>query len=198
MCDAVSAGLAISALAAGASVAQQDAAASAQTKSNNQQRENAIKARNENLSQIELQKQQATTQAGQKTFENNLQAQKAEATTKVSAGENGISGLSVDYLLGEIDANRGRYNTSVEANLKDNVVGFDLQRNNVQTGAVNSVSQLKTPQAPDYIGAALRIGNGYANYTHQNEMKEKAIASITGGINRSRGYKTDANGEVIQ
>lgn len=165
MCEPTTIALVIAGVGTAASLAQQDAAASAQTKSNNQQRENAIKARNENLSQIELQKQQATTQAGQKVFENNLQAQKALATTTVAAGERGVSGLSVDSLLSEIEANQGRYNTSVEANLRDNVVGFDLQRDNVQTGAVNSVSQLRTAQAPDYLGAALKIGGAYSNFS---------------------------------
>jgi hypothetical protein len=164
MCEPTTIGLVIAAASAAAGVAVQEKNVSAQNKSNAQQRENAIEARNKNLSQLELAKQQATTQAGQKTFENNLAAQKAQATTTVAAGEHGVSGLSVDSLLSEIDGNRGRYNTSVEANLKDNVVGFDLQRENVQTGAVNSVSQLKTPAAPDYIGAGLKIGGAYMDY----------------------------------
>ena len=97
MCEPTSAisGLVIAAASAAAQVAAQEKNASYQNKVNNQQRENAIKARNENLSQIEVAKQQATTQAGQKVFENDLAAQKAEATTKVSAGENGVSGLSL-------------------------------------------------------------------------------------------------------
>jgi hypothetical protein len=175
MCEPTTIALAIAAVGTGASLAQQEAAADSQTKSNNQQRENAIKARNENLAQIEVQKQQATTQAGQKTFENNLQAQKALATTTVAAGERGVSGLSVDSLLSEIDGNRGRYNTSVEANLKDNVTGFDLQRENVSTGANNAVSQLKTPQAPDYLGAALKIGGAYMNYDKAQKDATKTV-----------------------
>ena len=166
MCEPTSAisGLVIAAASAAAQVAAQEKNASYQNKVNNQQRENAIKARNENLSQIEVAKQQATTQAGQKVFENDLAAQKAEATTKVSAGENGVSGLSLDALLAEIDASSARYDDSVKSNLTDKVVSFDLQRDNVQTGAVNSVSQLRSPQAPDYLGAALKIGGAYSNY----------------------------------
>jgi hypothetical protein len=164
MCGPAVVGLAIAAASAAASVAQQGKNVSYQNKVNDQQRENSIEARNQNLSQIEVAKQQATTQAGQKVFENDLAAQKALSTARVSAGENGVSGLSVDSLLAEIDATRERYNDSVKSNLTDKVVGFDLQRENVQTGAVNSVSSLKIPQAPDYLGAALKIGGAYMNY----------------------------------
>lgn len=164
MCEPTTIGLVITAASAAAGVAVQEKNVSYQNKVNNQQRDNAIKARNENLAQVEVAKQQATTQAGQKVFENDLAAQKAEATTKVSAGENGVSGLSLDALLAEIDASSARYDDSVKPNLTDKVVGFDLQRDNVQTGAVNSVSQLRTPQAPDYLGAALKIGGAYSNY----------------------------------
>jgi hypothetical protein len=164
MCEPATIGLVIAAVGAGLSVAQQEKNVSYQNKVNDQQRENSIEARNQNLSQIEVAKQQATTQAGQKVFENDLAAQKALSTSRVSAGENGVSGLSVDSLLAEIDATRERYNDSVKSNLTDKVVGFDLQRENVQTGAVNSVSQLKTPAAPDYLGAALKIGSAYNKY----------------------------------
>jgi hypothetical protein len=174
MCEPTSIALAIAAVGTAASLATQDANVSAQNKTNEKLRENALKARNENLSQIELQKQQATTQAGQKTFENNQQAQRALATTTVAAGERGVSGLSVDSLMAEIDGNRGRYNTSVEANLKDNVVGFNLQRDNVQTGATNTVSSLKTPQAADYLGSALRIGGAYMDYDKAQKDATKA------------------------
>ena len=71
---------------------------------------------------------------------------------------------SLDALLAEIDASSARYDDSVKSNLTDKVVSFDLQRDNVQTGAVNSVSQLRSPQAPDYLGAALKIGGAYSNY----------------------------------
>nr|WP_217345073.1 hypothetical protein [Noviherbaspirillum sp. L7-7A]MBV0879292.1 hypothetical protein [Noviherbaspirillum sp. L7-7A] len=164
MCEPASITLAITAASAAAGVAQQSAQASAQNKYNAKQRENSIIARNQNLSQIEVQKQQVSQQAGEKTFQNDLAAQKALSTAKVSAGENGVSGLSVDSLLGEIEASQMRYNTSVGANLTDNVNALNMQRENVQTSAVNQVSQLKTPQAPDYLGAALKIGGAYSTY----------------------------------
>nr|WP_217345179.1 hypothetical protein [Noviherbaspirillum sp. L7-7A]MBV0879408.1 hypothetical protein [Noviherbaspirillum sp. L7-7A] len=153
----------LSAIGTGAGLYGQQQAAHAQEKSNAAQRQNAITARNQNLTQIEQQKQQLTEQAGQKVFENNLQARKALSTSRVSAGENGVSGLSVDALLGEIEASQSRYNTSVGANLTDNVTALNMQRENVQTSAVNQVSSLKTPQMPDYLGASLRIGSTLAN-----------------------------------
>lgn len=155
------------ALAIGSTAAtlyQQDQAAKAHEDYNKDQRENTIKAMNENMSQIELAKQQATEQAGQKQFENNLQAQKAMSTARVSAGEAGVSGLSVDALLSEIDGTRSRYNDSVSANLTDTVDEMNNQRTSAARNARSAVNQLKTPQAPDYIGAALRIGGAAVDY----------------------------------
>jgi hypothetical protein len=79
--------LAITAASAANSIVQQSKAAAAQDEFNQKQREASIKAMNDNMSQIELAKQQATEQAGQKTFENDIAARKAMATAKVSAGE---------------------------------------------------------------------------------------------------------------
>jgi uncharacterized protein HemX len=169
MCEPTTIALAIAAVGTGASLIQQEENASAQNKFNDKQWENSVKARNENLTQIELQKQQAAQQAGQKQFENNQAAQKAQATTLVSAGENGITGQSVDSLLAELDGSRGRYNDSVSRNLTENINAMDTQRLNVQTSAVNQVSQLKTPQAPDYIGAALKIGSAAYDYSQKKK-----------------------------
>lgn len=164
MCEPATITLAITAASAAAGVIQQTQAASSQNRYNAKQRENSIMARNQNLTQIELQKQQVAQQAGEKTFQNDLAAQKALSTAKVSAGENGVSGLSVDSLLSEMDGSRLRYNDSVASNLANSMDSMNMQRDNVQTSAVNQVSQLKTPQAPDYLGAALKIGGAYNKY----------------------------------
>lgn len=153
----------LSAIGTGAGLYGQQQAAHAQEKSNAVQRQNAITARNQNLTQIELQKQQVTQQAGEKVYENNLQARKALSTARVSAGESGVSGLSVDSLLAEIESSQSRYNTSVTGNLSNSISGFDLQRENAQASASNQVASLKTPQMPDYLGASLRIGSTLAN-----------------------------------
>lgn len=157
-------------------LAQQDQAVSAQNQFNDQQRQNTIHAMNENLSQIELAKQQATTQAGQKQFENTIAMQKAQSTARTTAGENGVAGLSVDALLSEIEASGLRYNDSVSANLKDSIDNLNTQRTSASRNAASQVNQLKAPQAPDYIGAALRIGgevNDFRKAQQQSQQGKK-------------------------
>jgi hypothetical protein len=53
----------------------------------------------------------------------------------VSAGENGVGGLSVDALLAELDGTRGAYNTSVQGNLEDTINGLNAQRTSIENGA---------------------------------------------------------------
>lgn len=165
-------GLAITAASTLASLEQQRQAANAQDEYNQRQRQNTIKAMNDNMAQIELAKQQASEQAGQKIFENDLQARKAQATAKVSAGESGIGGLSVDALLAELDGSRSRYDQSVKSNLDDTVTNLNSQRTNINNSAISAVNQLRTPAAPDYIGAALRIGSSVANYNSLNKASK--------------------------
>lgn len=165
--------LAITAASAANSIVQQSKAAAAQDEFNQKQREASIKAMNDNMSQIELAKQQATEQAGQKTFENDIAARKAMATAKVSAGESGVAGLSVDALLAELDGSRARYNQSVQANLDDTINNLNSQRTNINNSAASQVNYLRTPQAPDYIGAGLRIGSAYANYESETAKAQE-------------------------
>jgi DNA-binding transcriptional regulator YiaG len=141
----------------------------ATNQSNERQRDSAIVGMNDNLSQIEVAKAQESTQAGQKLFANNLEAQKAMSTAQVQAGEQGIGGFSVNALLAEMDGNRSRYNDSVTANLTDKVGALNTQRLSVRNGAASQVNALKEAAPVDYLGAALKIGG--ATYQHYNPKK---------------------------
>ena len=79
-----------------ATVAAQAQAARAQTAANQRQYENTMRARAANLNQTNLMQQQEREAGSQKLEENNMAARAARSTATVAAGENGISGLSVD------------------------------------------------------------------------------------------------------
>lgn len=162
MCELVTAALAIASTTA--TLYQQEQNVKTQEKYNDRQYENTVEALNENLAQTGVAQQQAGKQAADKQYENNLAAQKAKATAKVSAGEAGVAGLSVDALLSEMDASRLRYNDSITANLVDTNMELNNQRTNAAVGARSQINSLKTPQAPDYVGAALKIGGAYTDY----------------------------------
>jgi hypothetical protein len=150
-----------SAAAAGAGVMQQQQAANSTNASNQTQYANALLARAQNANQVNLGRQQAGDQAGQKQQENNLAQREAQATQVARAGP---SGLSVDALLADLGRKGATYNQSVNANLDKTNMAFDNQLENVNNQASTTINSLKTPAPVDYLGAALKIGEGYQTY----------------------------------
>lgn len=138
----------------------------AQNAYNEQQAKNAMEAYRENLAQTNLQQSQEHAAASQKINENNRAAEAAKAKALVSTDESGISGLSVDALLADLSGEQARYNESVNQNYQNASMAIDNQRKNARINASSQINQLKTPQSPDYLGAALRIGQ--ATYDYKN------------------------------
>jgi hypothetical protein len=151
-----------------ASVSAQQQAASAQTAANQRQYDNTMKARAANLNQTNLMQQQEREAGSQQLEQNNMAARAAKSTATVSAGESGISGLSVDALLSDLGTKQNRFNSSVVTNYDNSSMAIANQRENVDINAASQINSLKTPAMPDYFGAALRIGNAaYRGYQGQ-------------------------------
>jgi hypothetical protein len=148
-----------------ATVAAQAQAARAQTAANQRQYENTMRARAANLNQTNLMQQQEREAGSQKLEENNMAARAARSTATVAAGENGISGLSVDALMADLGTKQNRFNSSVVTNYDNASMAIANQRENIDINAASQINSLKTPAMPDYFGAALRIGNAaYQGY----------------------------------
>lgn len=150
---------------------QQKQAANAQDDANKRQYDATMQAYANNVNQTNLMQSQEHDAAVAKMTENNMAAQKAMSTAAVSAGESGVSGLSVDALLSDLAGQRDRYNDSVEHNYQNASMAIANQRQNVHANAASQINQLRTPQQPDYIGAGLRIGQAVYGY---NNPKIKA------------------------
>lgn len=147
-----------------ASVVAQGEAANAQASSNQRQYDNTMRAYRENINQTNLAQQQEREAALMKVEDNNMKARSAQSTATVAAGEAGIAGLSVDALLGDLAGKSQRYNTSVQTNFDRSESAIMNQRENVYSGAASQINGLQTPQAPDYLGAALKIGTTAYDY----------------------------------
>lgn len=151
-----------------ASVSAQSQAANAQARTNQRQYENTMKARAANLNQTNMMQQQEREGSMQKVEQNNMAARAAQATATTTAGENGVSGLSVDALMSDLGTKQNRFNSSVVTNYDGATMAIANQRENVDINAASQINALKTPAMPDYFGAALRIGNAaYRGYTGQ-------------------------------
>lgn len=146
------------------SVQSQQQQVKVQEETNQKQYDASMKAMAANVNQTNLEHMQQREGGIQKLEENNLNARSADATAQVAAGENGVSGLSVDALLSDLSGKSGRYTSSVVTNYDNAEMALNNQRENIGIQAANSINGLKTPMAPDYAGAALRIGQSYYDY----------------------------------
>lgn len=166
MCELTTAMMALSIASSTAGLVAQSQAASAQSSANQRQYQAAMQARAANLNQTNLEASQERAGSMQKLEENNLKAREAVSTARVAAGESGISGLSVNALLSDLGTKQNRYNSSVATNYDSAMGAIENQRQNIQTSAASQINSLKTPAAPDYLGAALRIGTAVYDYNN--------------------------------
>jgi len=164
MCEPTTAMLVLTAASTAMSVNAQQEQASAQEAANQRQYQNSMKAMAANVNQTNAEHMQQREAAIQKLDENNMNARAARSTAQVSAGENGISGMSVDALLSDLGNRQQRFNSSVTTNYQNAEMAINNQRENIGIDAASQINSLKTPSMPDYAGAALRIGTAAYDY----------------------------------
>lgn len=166
------ASLAITAASAAATVYSQQQQAEAQRAVNDRQSKNIYAANAANQNQVNIQEQQSREQAIQKKTENDMRARQAISTAQTGAGESGIGGLSVGYLLADLAGKRDRFNDSVDTNYNYAYQNSENQRANVSYDATSAINGLRTPALPDYIGSGLRIAQAGIDYkTSMNKIK---------------------------
>ncbi|MCK0197063.1 hypothetical protein MWN34_09075 [Ancylobacter sp. 6x-1] len=86
--------------------------------------------------------------------QSNLEALKARSTTATGAGEAGVSGLSVDALIGDIFAQQGRKTEAITSNYAMTSDSIRAQMDEVQaqaTSRINSVQRAASPNPLAYI-----------------------------------------------
>lgn len=164
MCGIAEATLALSIASAAATAAAQDQAASAQAAANKQTYDSQMQAYNANIANANLAKQQEASATSAKIIENNAAARRDQSKALVSAGEAGVSGLSVGALLAELGGEAGRANTNAMANYEQRDRAIEMDRMNAWAGTTSNISALKSPQGADYIGAGLKIASAAYDY----------------------------------
>ena len=170
MCDPVSMAV-LTVASTVASVSAQQQAADAQAETNQRQYENTMRAYRENVNQTNLMQQQEREGSLQRVEDNNMKARAAQSTAAVASGESGVSGLSVDALMGDISFDQNRFNSSVQTNFDRAQGAISNQRENVYANAASAINGLQTPVAPDYLGAGLKIAKAGYDYKQQTKVK---------------------------
>jgi hypothetical protein len=176
MCGVAEATLAIAAISAATTVDAQNKSAAAQTEANQRTYDSQMTAYNFNMSNANAQKNIEASDAAARKFDTTIRNQYDIAKAKTASGESGISGLSVEALLADLSSAGGRANVNTEVNYlrRDNALEADKQ--NMWAGAANSINQLKTPSAPDYIGASLKIAEAGTSYYGKTKEGKTALS----------------------
>ena len=108
------------------------------------------------VSSMRVQQGQEEVAAAQRVNESARKAREARATARVSAGEAGVAGLSVDALINDLTREEANYNFATQQQLQMNDVGRSMQLDNAGLSFTNNMLRINRPiEKPDYLGAAI-------------------------------------------
>ena len=108
------------------------------------------------VSSMRVQQGQEQVAAAQRINESAKKAREARATARVSAGESGVAGLSVDALINDLTREEAEYSFATQQQLQMNDVGRSMQLQNAGLGFTNNMLRINRPiEQPNYLGAAL-------------------------------------------
>ena len=108
------------------------------------------------VSSMRVQQGQEEVAAAQRVNASARKAREARATARVSAGEAGVAGLSVDALINDLTREEAEYNFATQQQLQMNDVGRSMQLENAGLGFTNNMLRINRPiEKPDYLGAAI-------------------------------------------
>jgi len=154
MCDPVSIGLGI--LQAGSTIQGQRQQAQAQEQA---QRNATIAEQQRHLTEMSasrLKERQEKVAAAQRIQQSTTKAREARATARVSAGESGVAGLSVNALINDMTRKEAEFSFSVQQQMQfaniNRQLGFEDGANRSR---MNLLSINKPIAQPNYLGAAL-------------------------------------------
>lgn len=128
-----------------------------------QNRRNAIAAANDRYASLNNQALQERAAASQDLFEKQLEAMRTRATAEAGAAEAGVTGLSVDALMGDLLAQQGRQRQAIETNYENRRAaladeGSATYHNTVSR--INSARRAASPSPIPYllqgVGSALK------------------------------------------
>ena len=106
------------------------------------------------VSSLRTQQGQEQVAAAQKLQANKTRAREARATARVSAGEAGVAGLSVDALMNDLTRKEAMYNNSVNTQAQMLDVRRELSLRDAGLGFTNNMLRINRPiEEVNYAGA---------------------------------------------
>tara|TARA_B110000858_G_scaffold159012_1_gene182446 strand:- start:593 stop:1228 length:636 start_codon:yes stop_codon:yes gene_type:complete len=108
------------------------------------------------VSSLRTQQGQEQVAMAQKLQSNKTRAMEARATARVSAGEAGVAGLSVNALMSDLTRKEAMYNNSVNTQAEMLDVRRDLSLRDAGLGFTNNMLRINRPiEEVNYAGALL-------------------------------------------
>jgi hypothetical protein len=158
MCDPATAIAATSlALGAGSAIAS----AKAQDKLAKTNAADAIRARNEDFRALGLQEQQTQDATQASIMTAHRTALNADAVARLSAGEAGVAGASVQAILGDISAQESEFTTQAQRNETATITQLQQEKRGAAAGAQSRINAVQ-PSNPLAVG--LTIGAGALDF----------------------------------
>ncbi len=106
------------------------------------------------VSSLRTQQGQEQVAMAQKLQSNKTRAREARATARVSAGEAGVAGLSVNALMNDLTRKEAMYNNSVNTQAQMLDVRRDLSLRDAGLGFTNNMLRINRPiEEVNYAGA---------------------------------------------
>lgn len=84
-------------------------------------------------------------------------AREAKATAQTQAGEAGVSGLSVDNLLGEFDSRKATFDNRVDTNLDMTTSQIQAEKQSSRARAQSRINSVRKPTPPNFFDAGVRL-----------------------------------------
>lgn len=146
-----------------------EARAEAQTKLYERNKTNANVALAQQYNDIGLRQQQEQQAAVQDRQALAREARARMATSRVAAGEAGVSGISVEMGLRDISGAAARDTSTVNQNLEWTLGQLQRQKQSARTGAKSRVNSVQPGQKPSSTALGLNLANtalqGYGQYS---------------------------------
>lgn len=168
------ASLAIGALTAYTQHEGQKDAAKSQQRYNERTQANAELQRKYDIQQLSTRQIQEGQAAGDKIFQNSVDAAQARSRAAVGAEESGVTGASVDAIARDFYMQQGQRDQSVQNNANNAIQQLQMEKvgSNIRAAGRSIVNE---PQKPSLFSLALGIGqagmNAYDTYDKYSNPK---------------------------
>lgn len=132
---------------------------------------NASKAAENQYANLNIRAQQEDAAANQQKTETNIEAAQAAASVEAAAAEGNVGGLSVQSVLQDMYAQKGRHDAALDSNQRMNRGFLSGEKIAAEAGGQNQINSMPLPEKPSfapYLLNAFSSGlTAYSNYKTQ-------------------------------